>query len=482
MHFRLPLGLLPEEATRRALVLEPAESYLAIFLPPLLTAAFQQLAETVLDLLVQECAVRLQGYVPIDLPTDWRRVAFTADPGVLEVNLPPCKTWLEYDEWIVRLTEIATSIGMCPFKQIRTEQKGTGGGSHLLFGGITLDDNPFFSRPGWLASILRYWQHHPALSYLFTGPYVGHGSQAPRPDESGNDLLDLELSYRQIEQLPAEDCREQVQELLRHLHTDIGGNTHRSEISFDKFWCRPLGQLGLIEFRAIESTPQPEWISTIALLWRAILAYTLLRPFREPLKDWGNDLHDRFFLPTPLWIDLTDVLSDLAKFGFGLDPTIFRAIWAWRFPTLLQRDGWEIRRGLDGWPLLAEVPSEGGTTSRFVDTSMERLEIACQSEFAEGHLFFFNGRELPLRRLSPQQSIAGIRYRKTALYPSLHPQIPPQLPLGLVLIERESGNVLNAYELQAEDNEFRQITPPDFEPGKPCEPAVPGMITCDLRL
>jgi hypothetical protein len=131
-------------------------------------------------------------------------------------------------------------------------------GFHFLFGGVSIEQNPFFSRPQWLASILRFWQHHPSLSYLFTGPYVGTSSQAPRPDESRNALLDLELAYRQLENLPGRDSRQEIHELLRHLHTDVSGNTHRSKTSFDKFWSPPNGDLGLIEFRAIESLPSAE--------------------------------------------------------------------------------------------------------------------------------------------------------------------------------------------------------------------------------
>ena len=93
------------------------------------------------------------------------------------------------------MEKIAETIDLRTFR-VEPLPAGTGGGSHLLFGGVSIEENPFFARPGWLASILRYWQHHPALSYLFTGCYVGVSSQAPRPDESGNTLLDLELAYR----------------------------------------------------------------------------------------------------------------------------------------------------------------------------------------------------------------------------------------------------------------------------------------------
>ena len=478
---RLPLQLLPEEATKRALVFEVDEQHLTIFVPPLFTDQWETLIRILTASIGDQCAVQWQGYLPADLPSDWTRLGFSADPGVLEVNLPPCKTWAEFQQWLVNLEKHSAAIGLCT---IRTEPypAGTGGGSHLLFGGISIDTNPFFSRPGWLASILRFWQHHPSLSYLFSGCYVGISSQAPRPDESGNALLDLELAYRQLENLPSGDCRHQIHEILRHLHTDVSGNTHRSETSFDKFWNPPQGCWGLIEFRAIESLPSADWTGAVALLWRALLAYLLKQPFCAALKDFNTDLHDKFFLPTPLWAELTDVLSELAQFGFGFDPAVFREIWEWRFPALLAYEGLTIRKALESWPLLSETPVVGGSTSRFVDTSIERFELAARNGFSERYAIFVNGRELPFRSLSPKESIAGLRYRKSALYPSLHPQIAVHLPLSIALVERDTDEVKKVFALQAGDTKFIEVRPEEFPRGKPCETAAPGMYTCDLRI
>jgi uncharacterized protein (DUF2126 family)/transglutaminase-like putative cysteine protease len=478
---RLPLNRLPEDAIKRALVLQTSETGLTVFLPPLLTEQWEKLVRIVTAAVGDRCAVDWQGYVPVDLPSSWTRLGFTADPGVLEVNLPPCKEWVEYQRWLVTLEKIAEPIGLRSYRE-KPLPAGTGGGAHLLFGGTSLEENPFFTRPGWLASVLRFWQHHPSLSYLFTGCYVGISSQAPRPDESGNSLLDLELVYRQLQDLPAGDSRVQINELVRHLHTDVQGNTHRSETSFDKFWSAPTGFYGLIEFRAIESLPKADWIGAVALLWRALLTYLLKQPFREPLKDFSLELHDKYFLPTPLWADLTDVLSELAEFGFGFDPTVFREIWEWRFPAVLNQEGLTIRKALEGWPLLAETPTVGGNTSRFVDSSIERFELAVPTNFYQQYALFVNGRELPFRSLSSKESIAGLRYRRSALYPSLHPHIEIQLPLSIVLVERETDRVHKLFRLHPDATKFVQEPTGDFERGKPCESAMPGMYTSDLRI
>jgi uncharacterized protein (DUF2126 family) len=273
-----------------------------------------------------------------------------------------------------------------------------------------------------------------------------------------------------------------IHESLRHLHTDVAGNTHRSESSFDKFWNPPSGCYGLIEFRAIESLPNPEWTGAITLLWRALLTYLLKQPFREPLKDYGAGLHDKYFLPTTLWGDLTDVLSELAEFGFGFDPAFFRSIWDWRFPPMLEIEGLTIRKALEGWPLLAETPTEGGNTSRFVDTSIERIELAVSSAFNQANQIFVNHRELALRKFSPKELLAGLQYRKSNLYPSLHPQIPVQLPVTIALVDRDHARPQKQFTLHPNSLQFIEEKPEPFEPGTPCATPIPGMFTSDLRI
>ncbi len=478
---RLPLNLLSESLTKRALVLERQGDSLHIFLPPLPASATAELIAVLAELIQGQIAIRWQGYLPVDLPENWSRIAFTADPGVLEVNVPACRSWVDYQQWLERLESIGHRLGLRTIRAGVTEN-GTGGGHHLLFGGLTLEENPFFTRPAWLASILRFWQHHPALSYLFTGPYVGAASQAPRADESCLEPLNLELAYQQLEALPAGDVRQEIHEILRHLHTDISGNTHRAEISVDKFWTPPTGLLGLIEFRALETFPRLEWSNAVTLLFRTLLVYLLKRPFTERLKTWGNDLHDRCLLPTELWSELTGVLTELAQWGFGFEPKIFREIWEWRFPRMLEFAGLTVRRALEAWPLLAESPIAGGSTSRFVDTSLRRLEFSGSTEFRHRYRIFVNGREISFRSLSPREYVVALRYRHCHFYPSLHPTLPVQVPLTLVLVDRESGDPVQQYTLQGDQAEFTQAEVQSFVAGPIGEAMFPGAFTIDLRL
>lgn len=481
---RLPLNLLPDKALKRALTLAFKAGKLYAFFPPLLQDAFIEL----LQLFGGFRGVRFEGYIPNDDANTWLKLSVTPDPGVLEINLPPCATAAEYADWLRKLEHCASAAGLRSFKQVGGERLGTGGGNHILFGGPTLEENAFFTHPRWITSILRYWQHHPSLGYLFTGNYVGPSSQAPRPDESARELYDLEMAYRFLENLEAgSDHRVVISETLRHLHTDGSGNTHRSEISFDKFWnvAWPGGCRGLIEFRAIESLPRAQWMSAVGLLWRALAAMLFEKPFTKPLVDHGPALHDRFFLPSFLWEDFQIVLGDLLKSALDLDEQIFRDIWEWRFPTMLvfknKAAQLIVRKACEGWPLLCETPLEGGNTSRFVDTSMERLEFSANAAFARAHRIFVQGRELKLEDFPNQTRGAGLRYRRTALYPSLHPGIPSAMPLFVAITRARETRT---YKLAQNRRQFRPATTsaaPTCQ-GTLCNKLRSNLLTCDLRL
>ena len=393
---RLPLAQLPPEAMRRALTLEARDEALHLFLPPLLQAPCREL----LDMLTGELAALgisnyfFEGYLPSDDANVWTRVGLTADPGVLEINVPPCETWHDYHRWLVTLEAAGSKCGLRSWKvTAQGDDGGTGGGNHLLFGGPSLEENPFFTRPAWVASLLRYFQAHPCFAYLFTGMYVGSSSQAPRPDESARDLYDLDLAYQYLAGLPeGENHSYIIGETLRHLHTDNSGNTHRSEVSFDKFWNvsgPPSGVSGLIEFRAIESLPRPEWMSLVALLWQAVAAYTLDHPRPAGRSSTtATSSTTGFSSRHPCGRTSLMCSAICGRTGWRFPPEAvetLRDIWRWRFPEMLHADlgdgaTLEVRRACEGWPLLCETPTEGGSTSRFVDTSIERLEVTASPE------------------------------------------------------------------------------------------------------
>jgi len=491
---RLPLQHFPDGALRQVLTLELDAASWGLFLPPVPRQPFELLLGAIAASSGPWRQPELSGVLPLDITGHWQVLGLTADPGVLEINLPVCHSWQQYADWLRVLEQAADAVGLRSVKQRGERRVGTGGGNHLLLGGPSLEQHPFFSRPAWLVGILRYWQHHPCLAYLFSGDSVGPASQAPRTDEGSASLFDLELAHALLDQLPAADHRVAIGETLRHLHADRSGNTHRSEISLDKFWnpAWSAGCQGLLEFRAIETMPDHRWSAAVALLVRALVVM-LLDPQRRPaaLHPWGGSLHDRALLPSQLWADLERVLNDLAAADLPLPPQPFRSIWSWRFPPLLQ---WrqqgaslEIREALEPWPLLCDVPVEGGSTSRFVDSSLRRFEVVVDGDFCSGFKLCLDGRSLPLDGRSSQP--VAVRYRQDALYPCLHPLLPVHVPLRLDLLRLGETTPIASWLLHDAAQGFQSLEPlatgarfvaRSVEPM--LRPAVPGHCTMDLRL
>jgi uncharacterized protein (DUF2126 family) len=228
-------------------------------------------------------------------------------------------------------------------------------------------------------------------------------------------------------------------------------------------------------------------MSAVALLWTCLVA-RLFEPRRvQPLAIHGTRLHDHYFLPSGLWNDFELILRDLNRDGFKLNPQTYRQIWDWRCPKSLdfERDGARltVRKALEGWPLLCETPMEGGNTSRFVDTSMERLEIRGNAAFTRTYQIFAQGRELPLSEFGPDAHLAGLRYRATALHPSLHPGLPPHLPLYLTIVEKKTGKLLTAYKLASGSRAFAECAAREMKLSRrPCRKLREQSLTFDLRL
>ena len=489
---RLPLEHFPADGLRQLLTIEVDDGGWGVFLPPVPRLPFEQLLQALACHGLRWHRPGLSGVLPLDFEDHWKVLGLASDPGVLEINLPVCSTWADYATWLHRLEQAAAAVGLRSFRQQGEQRLGTGGGNHLLLGGPALDRHPFFERPGWLVAVMRYWHQHPCLSYLFSGSSVGPASQAPRLDEGSASLLDLDLAHRLLQELPAGDHRVAIGETLRHLHADRSGNTHRSEISLDKFWnpAWSAGCQGLVEFRALETMPDHRWSSRVALLWRALVVM-LLDPARHPpgLQAWGPALHDRCMLPSQLWQDLLLVLADLSSAGFPLEPELFEPIWEWRCPLLLswQQDGagLTIRQALEPWPLLCDVPVEGGSTSRFVDSSLRRFELITSGDFDQRYRLLLQGRELPLGERGDHP--LAVRYRHDALYPCLHPCLPVHLPLELDLHRRDDGTPIARWRLQGRLRQFSAAAapPPPGPAGEalpPLRPAGPGGCTVDLRL
>ena len=443
----------PGSLIKTALCIEARGAGLHVFLPPLPTAeAFLELI-AILDSTCDQLDLPLsvEGYPP---PADHRLQSclITPDPGVIEVNMPVADSFAEYLKTFEVLSDAANHAGLCTEKyQLDGRQVGSGGGNHITLGGPSPAESPFLKHPQLLVGLLRYLQNHPSLSYLFSGLFVGPTSQAPRVDEARLDALkELELALLQVPQADQASLPWQIDRLLRNLLVDVAGNTHRTEVCIDKLYAPegPVGRLGLVELRAFEMPPNEKMAAVQILLARALVARSVKRPYDNELIRWGPALHDRFMLPYYLWQDILDVAGDMNQAGVPMDAQWFLPFVDYRFPIAgtLRREGMELelRNALEPWPTLGEQP-EGALVSRYVDSSLERLQLRVTGFCAERYQIGVNGWRVPLAATGTEgEFVAGIRFRAWQPPHCLQPYIGVHHPLRFDIVDAWGQRSLGA--------------------------------------
>ena len=455
------------DVIRTSLCVEPRDGTLHVFMPP------TERLEDYLDLVaaVEETAqqtdtpIVLEGYLP---PNDHRlhSIKVSPDPGVIEVNTHPAATWDELVESTTALYEEAFLSRLATEKfDLDGRHTGTGGGNHVVLGGPTTQDSPFLRRPDLLKSLIGYWNNHPSLSYLFSSNFIGPTSQAPRVDEGRRDALyELEIAFQQVpdsrrsgptsgKHSASPESIESgyvppwlVDRIFRNLLVDLTGNTHRAEFCIDKLYSpdTSTGRLGLVEFRGFEMPPHGRMSLTQQLLLRALVARFWQQPYQQKLVHWGTTLHDRFLLPYFVWNDLTEVINETRDFGIPLETDWFAAHFEFRFPrigTVIHvghRIGIADRRSNRGtcW-----VKSRSqAATARYVDSSVERLQVKVSGMTDQRHIVTCNGRRVPLRSTGAEgEFVAGVRYRAWQPPSCLHPTIPVHTPLVFDLFDSWNG-------------------------------------------
>jgi uncharacterized protein (DUF2126 family)/transglutaminase-like putative cysteine protease len=429
---------------RTALCIQQRGGALYLFFPPMRTAEdwFALVAEVEVAAGRLGFPVILEGYQPAFDPR-LGQLQITPDPGVIEVNLPPAASW---DAWSRQLEDLyaeADSAGLSAEKYLLGGQVvGSGGGCHWILGGPTPAESPFLKRPDLLRSWVAFVNHHPSLSYLFAGLFLGATSQAPRLDEAlPQSLHDLELAFAEADRLGGEVSPWLADRLFRHLLTDGTGNTHRTEICIDKLFSPDSagGRRGLVEFRSFEMAPHVDLALSQSLLLRALTLTFLEAPFREAPRRWGTALRDRWLLPEFLKADLEEVLDRLDKTGLPLPRQPLRAHQEFRFPVLgnFVWDGmeFELRQALEPWPVLGEEAGAGGTV-RYVDSSVERIQVKVSHWNPARYALACRGRQVPLQPADPVgTAVAGIRFKAWTLPSGLHPTLKADGTLVLDLVD-----------------------------------------------
>jgi uncharacterized protein (DUF2126 family)/transglutaminase-like putative cysteine protease len=485
----------PATAPPTALVGEVRDGLLYIFVPP------TEALEHFIDLITRveaaaaqtHCPVVLEGYGP---PPDPRlkSTTITPDPGVIEVNVAPTTSFAEQHQQLETLYEQARLARLSTESfDLDGSHGGTGGGNHITLGGVTPADSPLLRRPDLLVSLLTYWQRHPSLSYVFAGRFVGTTSQAPRVDEGRDEsLYELEIAFAEISRLSAGGAAKPwvTDRALRHLLTDITGNTHRAEFCIDKLYSpdSPRGRLGLLELRGFEMPPHLRMAMVQSLLVRSLVAWFWDEPLRAPLIRHGANLHGRYLLPHFLIHDIGDVAADLRAHGIAFETSWLDPFTEFRFPRIGTAvfDGVEIelRTAIEPWNTLGEEATATGT-ARYVDSSVERIQVRIIGADRHRYVVTCNGYPVPLLATDkPDIHVGGVRFKAWQPPSALHPTITTDVPLQFELVDLATGTSRGgctyhvshpggrAYDeppvnaVEAESRRSRRFEATGFTPGK----------------
>lgn len=366
-----------------------------------------------------------------------RDALFDLDLGALQAEARPAALWPE----LVAETEglyAAARQSHLSAETFRLDGRHTGLGSgNITLGGESFETSPFVQRPELLASLITYWQHHPALSYFFTGLFMGPESNAPRLDETDPDRLDdLDSALQTLRHGPI--TGPEIEQLLGPLLCSHDGDPQRTEFDLTRF-CpqhQPAERLGWLTLHGFEMPPNARLHLVQTLLLRALVTRLARAPYVKPLVSWGAALHDRWLLPHFLWVDLVDIVRDLQSHGMNFKIDWLAPFLEFHFPACGKVQYGDVtialRQALEPW-YLAQQTGMGGDQARYLDTSIERLQVTVTGLTPGRHLVTCNGRALPLHETgTSDEAVAAVRYRAWPAADDEHMTVDAPLVFDLV--------------------------------------------------
>lgn len=450
MGLRLPLDRLPADSPaspapdaaiaptiRTALGVELRDGHLYVFLPPAETTE----ASLILLKAIERVASRLhqplilEGY-QLKFDDQIQKLVVAPDPGVIEVNIHPASRWKDIVAHYDVLFDMARESRLATEKfMLDGKHSGTGGGNHITLGGKSPMDSPFLRQPALLRSFVNFWQHHPGLSYLFSSNFIGPTSQAPRVDEGrAESLYELEIAFRELDRHPSPSPW-LVDRLFRNLLIDVTGNTHRAEFCIDKLYSpdSATGRLGILEMRGFDMPPHKQMCLAQLLLIRCLTLAFWEKPYHKPLIRWGTELHDRFLIHHFVREDMAEVCAYLEAGGVPFKLEWLDPFFEFRFPVVgevrMGQVEMILRSGIEPWNVLGEELGSTGT-ARFVDSSVERLEVKITGIQRERYKLLCNQTVVPLTETATRGTyVAAIRYKAWNPPSALHPTIEADVPL-----------------------------------------------------
>jgi uncharacterized protein (DUF2126 family) len=169
------------------------------------------------------------------------------------------------------------------------------------------------------------------------------------------------------------------------------------------------------------------------------VAWFWKKPYKHKLIRWGTELHDKFLMEQYVKEDIKDIVQQLNDAGYPFKLDWFDPFFEFRFPLYgmitIKDIQIELRMAIEPWNVLGEEMAQGGT-ARYVDSSLERIQVKVANFVDERYVLTCNGVKVQLVNTGVKgEYVAGIRYKAWSPWSALHPTIGVDTPLVFDIID-----------------------------------------------